>query len=170
MRAEKSFISKEYLDRLNSSPFFIVVDYQGLRVAPMSELRKRLRGVGAEIHVVKNAIFTKAAKEANVADLSGLLSGQLAVITGKKDVSATAKVVKTFSSEFEKPKVRFGFLGNKRLETAELNALADLPSIDVLRAKLLGLLNTPASNLARIIATPGTQLARVVKLKSEKAS
>src|SRR5215210_4454424 len=124
MRAEKKFISSEYVARLNSSPFFIVVDYTGLRVGPMTELRKRLRGAGAEIHVVKNTIFRLAAKEAGT-DLAGAsLAGQLAVVTGQKDVSAASKVIKTFASEFEKPKLRFGFLNNQRLEPAAITTLA----------------------------------------------
>ncbi len=169
MRAEKQNISAEYIARLNASPFFIVVDYQGLKVGPMTELRKRLFKAGAELHVVKNSIFRIAAKEAGVADLTGALAGQIAVVTGRQDVSATAKTLKTFSAEFDKPKLKFGFLNNQRLEGKDLMILADLPSIDVLRAKLLGLLNTPATNLVRMINTPGTQLAQVIKAKSEKA-
>src|ERR1041385_3612416 len=106
MRAEKQLISSEYIARLNKSPFFIVVDYTGLKVGPITELRKRLNKAGAEIHVVKNSIFRLAAKEAGVGDLGGNLSGQLAVVTGPRDVSSAAKVVKTFSSEFEKPKIK----------------------------------------------------------------
>ncbi|HXI50232.1 MAG TPA: 50S ribosomal protein L10, partial [Candidatus Saccharimonadales bacterium] len=75
MRAEKQNISAEYLKRLNNSPFFIVVDYQGLKVSPITELRRRLHKAGAEMHVVKNSIFRIAAKEAGVADLSGVLAG-----------------------------------------------------------------------------------------------
>jgi large subunit ribosomal protein L10 len=168
MRAEKQNISAEYIARLNNSPFFIVVDYQGLKVGPITELRKRLNKAGAEMHVVKNSIFRIAAKEAGVADLTGTLAGQLAVVTGRKDVSSAAKVLKTFSSEFEKPKLRFGYLNSQRLETKDLLTLADLPSIEVLRAKLLGLLNTPATNLVRLLNTPATQLARVLKAKAEK--
>ncbi len=169
MRAEKQSISSEYVQRLNSSPFFIVVDYTGLRVGPMTELRKRLRGAGAEIHVVKNTIFRLAAKEAGVADITGAtLAGQLAVITGQRDVSAAAKVVKTFASEFEKPKLRFGFLNNQRIEAAAITVLADLPPLEVLRGKLLGLLNTPATRLAALLNTPASQLARVLKAKAEK--
>src|SRR5688572_27017751 len=104
MRAEKQIISSEYITRLNSSPFFIVVDYTGLRVGPMTELRKRLHKAGAEIHVVKNTLFRIAAKEAGVTDLGSTLTGQIAVVTGQKDVSSAAKVIKTFASEFEKPK------------------------------------------------------------------
>lgn len=168
MRAEKKNISAEYVTRLNGSPFFIVVDYQGLKVGPMTELRKRLHKVGAEMHIVKNTLFRVAAKEAGVADLTGALSGMLAVVTGQKDVSVAAKVVKTFSAEFEKPKIKFGYLGSQRLEQAEIVTLADLPSIEVLRAKLLGLLNTPATTLVRLLNTPATQLARVIKAKAEK--
>lgn len=169
MRAEKQNISAEYLNRLNSSPFFIVVDYQGLKVAPITELRKRLHKAGAEMHVVKNSIFRIAAKEAGVADLAGSLAGQLAVVTGRHDVSSTAKVIKTFAAEFERPKVRFGYLKNQRLETQEILTLADLPSIEVLRAKLLGLISTPATRLVQMLNTPATQLTRVLKAKAEKA-
>src|SRR5512140_3536555 len=104
MRAEKQFIGQEYVARLNTSPFFMVVDYRGLSVGHFSELRKRLGKTGSQIHVVKNSIFRIAAKEAGLADLGGPLTGQLAVVTGQRDVSAAAKVIKTFQSEFDRPK------------------------------------------------------------------
>ena len=168
MRAEKQFISQEYVARLNASPFFLVVDYTGLKVGPITELRKRLQKAGAEIHVVKNSLFRLAAKEAGVADMNGALGGQLAVVTGQKDVSAAAKVVKTFAAEFEKPKIRFGYLNNQRLEAKDVLAMADLPSLDVLRAKLLGLINAPATRLAQVIQAPAAALARVLKAKLDK--
>src|ERR1700733_10790222 len=143
MRVEKQYISNEYLARLNASPFFIVVDYRGLKVGPITELRKRLGKAGAEMHVVKNSLFRLAVKEAGLADLSAGLVGQLAVVTGQKDVSSAAKVVKTFSAEFDKPKIKFGYLKNHRLEGADILALADLPSIEVLRGRLLGVLSAP---------------------------
>jgi len=168
MRAEKQNITKEYLTRLNGSPFFLVVDYTGLKVGPITELRKRLHKAGAEIHVVKNSIFRMAAKEAGMADLSGSLTGQIAVITGQKDVSSAAKIVKTFGAEFEKPKVKFGYLNNQRLESKDILALADLPSIEVLRGKILGVINAPATKLAALINTPGGMLARVIQAKVDK--
>ena len=170
MRAEKKYITKEYLARLNASPFFLVVDYKGLTVGQFTELRKRLTKAGSEVHVVKNSIFRIAAKEAGVADLSGTLAGQLAVVTGRRDVSVAAKALKTFQSEFEKPRLKFGYLNNQRLETAELMALADLPSIEVLRGKLLGLLQAPAAQLARLLNTPATQLARVLQARIDKGA
>ena len=169
MRAEKQLLTKEYAARLNASPFFIVVGYQGLKVAHMTELRQRLQKAGAEVHVVKNSIFRIAAKEAGVAELNGSLAGQMAVVTGQKDISAAAKALKNFAAEFDKLKIKFGFLNNSRLEEAGIIALADLPSLDVLRAKILGLLVAPATKLAILINTPASQLAQVIKAKAEKA-
>jgi large subunit ribosomal protein L10 len=168
MRAEKQSITVEYVARLNASPFFLVVDYTGLTVGQFTELRKRLRSGGSEVHVVKNSIFRVAAKEAGLADLTGALSGQLAVVTGQRDVSVAAKVVKTFASEFEKPKVRFGYLKDQRIEAAEINALADLPPLEVLRAQLMGVLLSPATKLVQLLNTPATQLARVLQARVEK--
>ena len=169
MRAEKQILTKEYLDRLNASPFFIVVGYSGLKVAHLTEFRTRLRKAGAEVHIVKNSIFAIAAKEAGVTDLNGSVTGQSAVVTGQKDNSAAAKAVKNFGAEFDKLKVKFGYLNNKRLAEAELMLLADLPSIEVLRSKLLGVLNAPATKLVVLLNTPATMLARVLQAKAEKA-
>ena len=157
MRAEKKFLTSEYVARLNASPFFLVVGYQGLKVAHMSELRKRLTQAGAEVHVVKNTVFSVAAKEAGIGDLNGSLTGQLAVVTGKKDIFTASKALKNFAAEFDKLKIKFGFLNNQRIEQAMIMTFADLPSLEVLRAKLLGLFNTPA-----------TQIAAVIKAKAEK--
>jgi len=168
MRAEKQNLSTEYLSRLNASPFFIVVDYRGLKVGPITDLRKRLGKAGAEMHVVKNSLFRRAAKEAGVADLGATLSGQLAVVTGQRDVSAAAKVVKVFGAELDRLKIKFGFLKNQRLETAEILALADLPSIEVMRGRMLGVLSAPATKLVVLLSTPATQLARVLKARTEK--
>lgn len=168
MRQEKKFISAEYLARLNRSPFFIVTDYTGLKVQHFSELRKRLRQSGAELHVVKNTIFKIAAREAGIAELGGSLAGQIAVVTGPKDISAAAKVLKTFAAEFEKPKVRFGCLNAQPIDAAGIAALADLPSIEVLRGKLLGLFQAPAGQLVRLLNEPAASLARVLKAKADK--
>lgn len=169
MRTEKKFVTEEYLKRLNGSPFVLLVDYKGLTVGQFTEFRKRLNKANAEAHVVKNTIFSVAFAEAGLGKLGDDLKGQIAVVTGQKDISSAAKVVKTFQAEFDKPKLKFGFLGNRRLEGAEVLAIADLPSLEVLRAKLLGLFQTPASQLARVIGTPASQLARVIKAKADKA-
>jgi large subunit ribosomal protein L10 len=168
MRTEKQNLAKEYVGRLNASPFFIVVDYKGLKVGHLTELRKRLRKAGAEVHIVKNSLFRLAAKEAGVPDMTGTLSGQLAVVTGKKDISTAAKVVKTFGAEFDKLKVYFGCLNNERLEQAAILTLADLPSMEVLRGRFLGVLNAPATKLVVLLNTPASQLARVLQARKDK--
>lgn len=168
MRAEKQILTKEYLGRLNASPFFIVVGYQGLKVEQLTKLRQGLGKSGAEFHVVKNSIFRIAAKEAGVADLNGSLAGQLAVVTGQKDVSAAAKALKTFGTENDKLKIKFGYLNSKRMEESEIRTLADLPSLEVLRGMLLGVISAPATKLVVLLNTPGSQLARIIKAKSEK--
>ena len=168
MRPEKQNLTKEYLTRLNGSPFFIVVNYKGLKVGHLTELRKRLNKAGAEIHIVKNSIFRIAAKEAGIGELNGALTGQLAVVTGQRDISTAAKVVKTFGSEFDRLKVHFGYLNNQRLEQPDILTLADLPSIEVLRGKLLGLFNAPATKLVVLLNTPASQLARVLAARKDK--
>lgn len=168
MRAEKQSLTKEYLARLNAAPFFIVVNYKGLRVSHLTELRKRLRKAGAEIHVVKNSVFRMAAKEAGVGDLDGALAGQLAVVTGQRDISTAAKVVKRFGAEFDRLKVHFGYLSNQRLEEREIMTLADLPSLEVLRSTLLCLFNAPATTLVRLLNTPAGQMARLLQARADK--
>src|SRR5580692_2272595 len=168
MRPEKQLITKEYLARLNASPFFIVVNYKGLSVAHFTQLRQRLAKASAELHVVKNSIFRIAAREAGVGDLNGALTGQLAVVTGKRDISAAAKVVKAFGAEVDRLKVHFGYLNNQRLEQAEIMTLADLPSIEVLRGKLLGLFNAPAQTLVRLLNTPAGQMARALQARADQ--
>lgn len=169
MRAEKTLISNEYVARLNVSPFFLVVDYKGLSVGRFTELRKRLTTVGGEVHVVKNSLFRIAVKEAGLPDVGASgLTGQLAVVTGKKDVSVAAKVLKNFRAEFDRPKVQFGYLNRQRLAAADILVLADLPSLDVLRGRLMGVLNAPATRLVGVLNAPGQQLARVLRAKADK--
>jgi large subunit ribosomal protein L10 len=168
MRAEKKTLTKEYLTRLNASPFFIVVNYKGLKVGQLTELRKRLNKAGAQILIVKNSIFRIAAQEAGVGDLNGSLGGQIAVVTGQKDISVAAKVVKTFGAQFDRLKVQFGYLNNQRMAEADIMTLADLPSLEVLRGKFLGLLSAPATKLVVLLNTPATQLARVLQAKADK--
>jgi len=168
MRAEKKILTKDYVARLNASPFFFVVNYTGLKVTHLTELRKRLQKAGAQIFIVKNSIFRIAAQEAGIGDLNGSLGGQVAVVTGQKDISVAAKVVKTFGKELDKLKVHFGYLNNQRMAEADIMTLADLPSLEVLRSKFLGLLNAPATKLVVLLNTPATQLARVLQARAEK--
>src|SRR5438093_9704865 len=112
MRAEKQFLLNEVQEQLKGSPYLLIVDFTGLNVAQAVELRVRLAKAHAEFHVVKNTILKLAAKEAGITQFDGALSGPTAIIVGKEksDVSTAAKVLKTFAKEFEKPKVKLGFV------------------------------------------------------------
>jgi large subunit ribosomal protein L10 len=169
MKAEKTDLINALVQKVNASPFLFVVDYTGLTVPRWEELRKRLRGAGAEIHVIKNTFVKKAAERAGYpGDLNTVLTGQSAVVTGEQDVCAAAKVMKTFAKEFEKPKLKAGVLDGAFLTADGINSLAELPSREVLLATLLGVLNAPASQLVRLLNEPAASLARVIKAKGEK--
>lgn len=168
MRPEKNSIITEIQGKLNTSPYVLLTEFSGMRVDHFNELRKRLHGVGAEYRVIKNTLLRRALKEAKLPEFNGLLQGQTAVVLGDKDVSAAAKVLKTFAAEFTKPSIKAGILDNAILEKNQILALADLPSREVLLGKILGLLQAPASQLARLLNTPAAQLAQVIKANSEK--
>lgn len=171
MKAEKTLLIEDVLRRVNASPFLFVVDYTGLTVDKFAELRKRLRGAGAEIHVFKNTLVKKAAEKAGYpSDIGAALTGQTAVVTGEKDVCASAKIMKTFADEFEKPKMKAGVMDGKYLAPDAIKALASLPSREVLLAQLLGVLQAPASKLVRLLNEPAASLARVLKAKGDAAA
>lgn len=170
MRIEKTSIAAEVSGWLRQSPFMILVDYQGMGVAAFTELRKRLRGVNASCHVVKNSLLRIVAKDLGQPDCSDILSGQTAIVFGDEDICAAAKILKNFAAEFQKPALKGGVLDNAKLSAEQIKALADLPSKDSLRAQLLGLLNTPAGSLVRLLNEPASSLARLLKAYQEKAA
>jgi large subunit ribosomal protein L10 len=119
--------------------------------------------------VVKNTFLRRSIKEAGLPELDAHLNGQTAYVTGDKDICSAAKILKTFSSEFEKPKIRAGVLDNAVLDTPQVIALADLPSKEVLQAQLLGMLLQPATKLVRTLNEPAASLARVLQAKVKAA-
>ncbi len=168
MRPEKPTIVEDVKLRLNNSPFLIVVEYGGMNVNHFAELRNRLGGAGASLTVIKNTFLRRSIKDAGLPELDAHLTGQTAFVVGDKDICASAKILKTFAAEFEKPKIRVGILDNSILDTAQVIALADLPPKEVLQAQLLGLLLSPATKLVRTLNEPGASLARVLAAIAEK--
>jgi large subunit ribosomal protein L10 len=169
MRPEKPTIVEDIKLRLTNSPFLIIVEYGGMNVDHFAELRNRLAAAGATLTVIKNTFLRRSIKDAGLPQLDQYLTGQTAFVVGDKDICASAKILKTFSSEFEKPKIRAGILDNSILETAQVIALADLPSKEILQSQLLALLLTPATKLVRTLNEPATSLARVLAAIAEKA-
>jgi len=168
MRPEKANIVSDLSEELKESSFVLVADYQHMKVDDFSELRKRLAGAGAEIHVVKISFLKRAMVDSGFPAGDGKLTGQTAVVTGKKDVAPVAKAFKTFVTEFKKAMLKLGFIDRAAVSTADLEALADLPPENVLRGQLLGLLLSPATKLVRVLNEPGTSLARLLNAKASK--
>ena len=168
MRPEKANIVSDLSEKLTKSPFMLVADYQRMKVTQFSELRNRLYSNGAEIRVVKNSFLKRAMADSGLPDVGDRLTGQTAVVMGETDVAPVAKILKSFAAEFKVAALKLGIVDKKELSTADVEALADLPSRDVLRAQLLGLFLLPATQLARLLNEPGASLARLLNAKAEK--
>ena len=146
----------------------VVTHYMGLTVAEMTDLRLRLRKEGASLKVVKNTLVQKALDGAIGEAGDTLFKGPVAIAYGPDAVSA-AKIVTQFAKENDKFTVVGGILGQTTvLDTKGVSALATMPSLDQLRAQLLGLLNAPATRLARVIGEPANQVARVMQARVDK--
>ncbi len=167
MRPEKATIVADIQTKLKNSPFLLIADYAGMQVKHFEELRVRLARVDATIHVIKNTFIKRAISALGLPELNGALTGQTAMVTGENDVCAAAKVLKTFVAEFERPPVKAGILDDTILSAVQIDVLADLPTRDVLQARLLGLLLAPATKLVRVLNEPASGLARVLKAKAE---
>ena len=168
MRPEKANIVSELSEALTRSPFVLVTDYRGMKVADFSELRHRLSPARAEVHVVKNSFLKLAMADSGFPEVGDQFVGQTAVVTGEADVAPVAKIFKTFATEFKLAALRVGFVDRAVLSTAELETLAELPTREILQAQLLGLLLSPATRLVRLLNEPGAALARLLSAKAEK--
>jgi large subunit ribosomal protein L10 len=151
MNPDKKVIIDELLDRVNASPYVLVVDYTGMTVPQFSELRNRLDAAGAQCHVAKNTYMRKALAEAGLPDIGEGLVGQTAFVTGSSEVFAAAKAIKNFEKEFKKPEMKVGILGNAVLDADKLKAIADIPSREAVLSQLLATINEPATRIARVI-------------------
>ncbi|NBS03702.1 MAG: 50S ribosomal protein L10 [Verrucomicrobia bacterium] len=151
MRAEKQFLVDEVAAQLASSNYLLIANFTGVSVKDATSVRDQLRVHGAEYHVVKNSIMNIAVKQANLPDLSSHLSGHTALVTGGKNPTGVAKVLVSFFKEFSKLEVKAGVLDAKILTKSDIDALSKLPSLEAIRAQLLSLFNTPASQVVRLL-------------------
>lgn len=151
MRAEKKYLIDEVSGHLKKSDYVILANFTKLTVSETADLRKRLAPENAEFHVVKNSSFRVAAKAFGLPDLEQSLSGQTAIVVGGKNAPGVAKVLKKFFEEKQKLEVKVGVLDKKLMSAADLSKLAELPSLDALRAQLLGLFTQTAASFVRVI-------------------
>ena len=156
---------REKFSRANAA---ILGEYRGLTVSEIDKLRNAIRNVSGELRIAKNTLARIASKGTGIEKLESQLKGPTAIILSYADQAAVAKALTAFAKEQDKFKIRVGVLGNTLLDDKGVKALAELPSLEQLRANILGLIQAPASKLARLMATPGSQVARVIKAHSEK--
>ena len=139
----------------------VVTHYMGLTVAEMTDLRGKLREQGAQLQVVKNTLAQKALNGSVGEAGDALFKGPVAIAYGP-DVTSAAKVATQYAKDNDKFSVIGGFMGQQVLDKSSVTALATLPSLDQLRAKIIGLVQAPATKIAGVLQAPAGQLARVM--------
>ena len=167
LRAEKAQVIDELSAVFDEAGVVVVTHYKGLTVAELSDLRTRSRAVGATFRVTKNKLAQRALDGTPFAPVSELFKGPTA-IAFSKDPTSAPKIVAEFAKKNEKLRIVGGGLAGTLLDAASVRALAELPSLDELRGKLIGLLNAPASRLVGLLQAPGGQVARVLAAHAEQ--
>jgi len=170
-RSQKANLVTSLSKALAGTECVVVTHHSGLTVAEVTELRRQMRAAGAGFRVTKNRLALRALAGTKFEPLSPLFKGPTAIAFSKDPVAA-AKVAVAFADKNDKLKVAGGGLGDRALDAAGIKSLATLPSLDQLRAKLLGMLQTPATRIASVLQAPGGQIARVLAAyaKAEKAA
>jgi large subunit ribosomal protein L10 len=167
-RAAKTALVNQLNTAWKDTGVMVVAHYKGMTVAEMTEFRRRIKEAGGSVKVAKNKLAQLALKDTKAEGVSPLLKGQTCIAYSADPISA-ARVSVKYSKDNEKLVILGGAMGNTVMDVNGVKALAELPSLDELRAKLLGLLQAPATKIARILKEPGGQLARVIQAKSAKA-
>lgn len=165
-RAEKAASIEEMNKRFASAESVVVAQYSGLTVQDMKDLRAKARAAGADIKVAKNRLVNLAVVGTPYAGLASMLKGQNAFAFANDPVAA-AKVVADYSKTNDKLVIVGGGMKENILDKKGVVALSQLPSLDELRSKLVGLLVAPATKIARVLQTPAGNVARVLHAKSQ---
>lgn len=170
-RTGKEQVVAELAQKLASAKAAFIADYRGLNVDQVNKLRGELRGVSVEYQVAKNTLLKLAAKGTGVACLNDQLVGPTAIAIAMGDPVAPAKVLTEFAKANAKFELKAGALDGKLLSIADIKALAELPSREVLLGKLLGSLNAPASNFVGVLAAIPRSLVQVLAaIQDQKAA
>ncbi|MDH4982887.1 50S ribosomal protein L10 [Hyphomicrobium sp. D-2] len=150
---------------LKDTGLVVVAHYAGMTVAQLTDYRQRVKEAGGKVKVAKNRLAKLAVKDTSYETISDLFKGQT-IIAYSEDPIAAAKASVTYAKGNDKLVILGGAMGDTVPDANAVKALAELPSLDELRATLIGLLNAPATKIARTIKEPGAQLARVIHAKA----
>lgn len=164
-RVEKEDLVASLHKTFEDSTIVVVTHYSGLTVAEMGDLRMQMRDVGASFKVTKNRLTRRALEGTKYQPLESLFTGPTAIAYSDDPVAA-AKAAVNFAKGNEKLIVLGGALGEEQLDLASITSLASLPSMDELRAKIVGMISTPATRIAGVLQAPAGQIARVISAHS----
>jgi large subunit ribosomal protein L10 len=167
-KKRKEDLVEEYQEWLKQSRAVIVTEYVGLSMKDMDNLRSRVREAGGEFHVIKNTLASLAIEQAGYPLPEDYFQGSTAAGFAFEDAPGLAKAMTEFARTVEFLKIKGGYLGERPVTASQIQALADLPPLPVMRARLLGTILAPASKLARTLAEPGRQVAAVIKAYADK--
>ena len=162
----------EIVEALNGATTGVLMDYRGLTVEEDTKLRNDLRAAGVKYFVVKNTLLRLAANQVGLEELDSILHGPTSLAISEDPV-APAKILYDFAKNNEKVEIKSGFMDGKVLSEEELTRLAKTPSKDTLIAKIMGSLNAPVSNLARLLSTiaeGGVEIADLIAKKNGEAT
>jgi large subunit ribosomal protein L10 len=166
-RAEKKEAVSDLHDVFSKMSVVVVAQYSGLTVAQMQRLRKQMKLAGATVQVAKNRLAQIALKGTDVASIGPLLKGPT-LIAYSSDPVAAAKAAVAFAKDHEKFVVLGGAMGTTALDLEGVKALATMPSLDELRAKIVGLIVAPATKIAQLVSAPAAKVARVISAYASK--
>jgi large subunit ribosomal protein L10 len=169
-KERKDEVLSLYADWMKRSQAVILVEYTGVKMKDLNNIRAKIRETGGEFHVVKNTLARRAFADSGMQFPSDYLVKSTAISFAFTDPALTAKALTDATKGNEFVKVKGGFMSGQALNSAQVKALADMPPLPVVRAQLLGVLQAPAGKLVRTIAEPARGLAAVLKAFSEKAT
>ena len=167
-RSQKKKLVDSLHDVLSKTELVVITQQSGMTVAEVTTLRRQMREAGASFKVTKNRLARRALEGTKFAKLAPLFKGPTAVAYSTDPVAA-AKVAVSYANANEKLTIVGGAMGDTLLDSNGVKALATLPSLNELRSKLIGLLQTPATRVAQVLQAPASQLARVVGAYAKKA-
>jgi large subunit ribosomal protein L10 len=166
-RAEKRELVTELNGVFTNAGSVVVAHYTGLTVAQLSDLRKKMRAAGGSVKVAKNRLIKIALQGTKSEGMSDLFIGQT-LIAYSEDPIAAPKVAVDFAKINDQLVIIGGAMGTTTLNEAGIKSLATMPSLNELRAKLVGMISTPATRIASVLSAPAGQLARVLNAYSQK--
>jgi large subunit ribosomal protein L10 len=167
-KTNKAQLVAELAEKLATAKATFLADYRGMTVDQVNDLRGKLRQTGAEYRVVKNTLLKLAIKETGTACIEPLLSGPTAIAITDADPVAPAKVLSEYAKANAKFELKGGSLEGTVLSIADIKALADLPSREVLLAKMLGSMNAPVTNFVGVLAAVPRSLVQVLAAIQDK--